>query len=368
MKWLKNLLTHPLKDMLPGKLRVWHLLLVVVIAVAIFKWRFPGGRPFDNELPAPSPIANIDDPENVLATLTADFDSSAQPMESAVVLHLARACDAVYADGETSVPRLFFDLKFDRVVPIGFGSDFVTVGIKDDIAVVVFRGTDEIKDWYTNLSVRWEPVTHGRLHSGFWSAYQSLRKEIIKEIDSPDLKHLWVCGHSLGGAMALCCAYDLTNSTELPLSGVVTFGQPKLADNALARQINADLAGKYLAVVADEDPVADTVPLCHFCGDAIWFDGDRVRYSSGRVEAMQSSPPVYGDGPGDDADEPFFQDVMTEDELRRKQERVIEQENPPPRNPNEPPVYTSSLPFFRDHNMSNYIGKLRQYFAVDGER
>ena len=368
MRSLKDLLNHPLKDMLSGKLRIWHLLILVVFVVVLLKGRLPGGRPFDNELPSPSPIANIDDPEDILATLTSDFDSSAQPLESPVVLHLARACDAVYANGATSVPKLFFDLKFDRVIPIGFGSNFVTVGIKDDIAVVVFRGTDEIKDWYTNLNVRWQPVTHGRLHSGFWSAYKSLREKIVKEIGSPDLKHIWVCGHSLGGAMALCCAYDLKNTTEFPLSGVVTFGQPKLADNALARQINSDLAGKYLAVVADEDPVADTVPLCHFCGNAIWFDGDRVRYDSGRVEAMQSNPPVYGDGPGDNADEPFFQDVMSEEELRQKQERLKEQENPPPRNPHDPPVYSSSLPFFRDHNMSNYIGKLRHYFAVEEQR
>ncbi len=363
MKWLKSFLNLPLKDFLPGKVRLWHILLIAVVAVAALTLRNPGGRPFDGNHPVtpPTPFADIDDPKNILTTLQTTFDADGHP--SPVVLHLARACEAVYANGETSVPRLFFDTRFDRVVPIGFGSNSAVVGLKDDMAVVVFRGTDEIKDWYTNLNVRWDSVEHGRLHSGFWSAYQSLREEIVKELTSRELKQVWICGHSLGGAMALCCAYDLSSTNTVPLSGVVTFGQPKLADRSLAAHISSSLSGKYLAVVADEDPVADTVPLCHFCGSAIWFDGESVRFDRGRVEAMQDGPPVFGAGPDEEEGEPFFQDVMSEEELRRKQEKLRQEENPPPRNPDEPPVYASSLPFFRDHNMSNYIAKLQTYFA-----
>lgn len=365
MKWLKSLLNSPLKDFLPGKVRLWHILLLVIVVVTVLKLRNPGGRPFDGNHPVtpPTPFADIDDPKNILAALQTTFDADGSP--TPVVLHLARACEAVYANGETSVPRLFFDTRFDRVVPVGFGSNSAIVGLKDDIAVVVFRGTDEIKDWYTNLNVRWDSVEHGRLHSGFWSAYQSLREEIVKELTSRDLKKVWICGHSLGGAMALCCAYDLTTTNTVPIAGVVTFGQPKLADRPLATHINSSLNGKYLAVVADEDPVADTVPLCHFCGSAVWFDGDLVRFDRGRVEAMQDGPPVFSAGPDDEAGEPFFQDVMSEEELRRKQEMLREEEDPPPRNPDDPPVYASSLPFFRDHNMSNYIAKLQTYFAAN---
>lgn len=363
MKWLTSILNSPLKDLLPGKIRVWHILLLVVVVVAVLKLRNPGGRPFDGNHPVtpPTPFVDIDDPNSILAALQTPFDADGSP--TPVVLHLARACEAVYANGETSVPRLFFDTRFDRVVPVGFESNSAVIGLKDDIGVVVFRGTDEINDWYTNLNLRWDSVEHGRLHSGFWSAYQSLREEIVKELTSRDLKQVWICGHSLGGAMALCCAYDLTTTNTVPLAGVVTFGQPKLADRPLASHISKSLSGRYLAVVADEDPVADTVPLCHFCGSAVWFDGDLVRFDRGRVEAMQDGPPVFGAGPEYEDGEPFFRDVMTEEELRRKQEMLQEEENPPPRNPDDPHVYASSLPFFRDHNMSNYIAKLQTYFA-----
>lgn len=368
MTWLKSLLASPLKDLLPGKVRVWHVLVLAVVAgglAAFFAMRNPGGRPFDESQPTTpsSPFADIDDPTSMLSAISSEFHADTHP--TPVILHLARACEAVYASGETSVPRLFFDTRFDRVVPIGSGSHFAVVGLKDDIAVVVFRGTDEIEDWYANLSVRWVSVAHGRLHSGFWSAYQSLREAIVKELSSRDLKQVWVCGHSLGGAMALCCAYDLKSTTTIPLSGVVTFGQPKLADRSLAQHLNTVLGGKYLAVVADEDPVADAVPLCHFCGHSVWFDGDNVRLDRGHVEAMQTNPLVFGDGPPEEAREPYFQDVMSEEEFHRKQEFLRMEDNRLPPFPDEPPVYASSLPFFRDHNMSNYLAKLRTYFALN---
>lgn len=361
MKWLKSLLNSPLKDILPGKVRLWHLLVAVIVGVAVLIFRNPGGRPFDGNHPVtpPTPFVDIDDPKSILAALQTTFDADGPP--TPVVLHLARACEAVYANGETSVPRLFFDTGFDRVVPVGFGSNSAVVGLKDDIAVVVFRGTDEIKDWYTNLNVRWDSVKHGRLHAGFWSAYQSLREEIVKQLTSRDIKTVWICGHSLGGAMALCCAYDLSNSNTIPISGVITFGQPKLADRPLAAHLSNSLSGKYLAVVADEDPVADTVPLCHFCGSSIWFDGDRIRFDNSRTDVMQNGETVFGVG-SQGEDDAFFKDVMSEDELLQKQKDLAELE-PQPFNLDEPLVVKSSLPFFRDHNMSNYIAKLKNYFA-----
>lgn len=167
--------------------------------------------------------------------------------------------------------------------------------------------------------------------------------------------------------MALCCAYDFKATTQLPISGVITFGQPKLADSPLAKHLNVILAKKYLAVVADEDPVADTVPLCNFCGNSVWFYGGRApRYDGESDKALMSSSPGSENTSAEQADEPFFEEVMTEEELRRKQEMLREQDEPPIRNPNDPPVAMSSLPFFRDHNMTNYIDKLRNFFSGNG--
>src|SRR5690606_30279592 len=146
------------------QLVVVAILLAAIAIVYVLKTRPPGGRPFGNGESPLYPIDKIDDPNTVLATLKSQFNSSSQPMTSPIALYLARACDAAYGSGETTVPRLFFDLRFDQVVPIEVGSAFATVGIKDDIAVVVFRGTDQIDDWYANLHLQWHQLPPGRVH------------------------------------------------------------------------------------------------------------------------------------------------------------------------------------------------------------
>ena len=55
----------------------------------------------------------------------------------------------------------------------------------------------------------------GQLHFGFFSSYSRLRKQVhatvYKELmDSPG--RLLVCGHSLGGAQATACAYDMVRA------------------------------------------------------------------------------------------------------------------------------------------------------------
>lgn len=370
MSYLKWFLFLPVNHLLPNCLRVWNLLIIVGVIPGIFVGflmiRNPGGRNFDNRKPVDPalPCTDIDKPTTILNELQASFNSNATRL-TPIVLYLARACDAVYASGETSVPRLFFDTKFDKVVPISSGPNAAIIGLKDKIAIVVFRGTDETKDWYTNLNSKWAPVEHGKLHSGFWSAYLSLKEEIVKTLSSRDLQQLWICGHSLGGAMALCCGYDFTNKTNFPLSGIITFGQPKLADGLLASHLNKALNGKYLAVIADKDPVTETVPFCHFCGNAVWFYGDKAYFDGGQIEAKKNIDSVFESGSPELGGVPFFQRVMTEEKLSQMQEKLRNEERPPSRNQNDPPVYGSSLPFFRDHNMSNYIAKLRAYFALN---
>ena len=50
--------------------------------------------------------------------------------------------------------------------------------------------------------------------------------QVLEEIKKASAKHIWVTGHSLVGAMALVCAYDLTVYQGYEIDGVITFGQP----------------------------------------------------------------------------------------------------------------------------------------------
>jgi len=104
------------------------------------------------------------------------------------------------------------------------------------IHLIAFRGTDHsITDWMTNFSIikkqidnpvapsidlktvnrGWFSKKTPRVHSGFWNAWDSLKPDILRYFEEEGLKNnlkdskVIITGHSLGSAIAMCCAYDL---------------------------------------------------------------------------------------------------------------------------------------------------------------
>lgn len=97
-------------------------------------------------------------------------------------------------------------------------------------AVVAFRGTEQVKwkDFLTDLSVQPKrfnvertdtilPLPFGSkeelVHKGFLEAYDSIRMKVFNVVDQITKRDeewtIYVTGHSLGGALATLCAYEL---------------------------------------------------------------------------------------------------------------------------------------------------------------
>ena len=74
--------------------------------------------------------------------------------------------------------------------------------------------------------VPWTGRSKGRVHSGFRASFEEMCPEICARLEPLlDGRSLWLCGHSLGGALATLAADRLDD-----VSGVYSFGSPAVGD------------------------------------------------------------------------------------------------------------------------------------------
>ncbi|XP_044967140.1 uncharacterized protein LOC123427213 isoform X1 [Hordeum vulgare subsp. vulgare] len=170
--------------------------------------------------------------------------------------------------------------------------------------VVAFRGTEQTrwKDLVTDLMLVPAGLNPERLggdfkqevqvHSGFLSAYDSVRNRImalvrhaIGYMDEEDAEaiprwHVYVTGHSLGGALATLLALELSSS-QMAKNGVIfvtvyNFGSPRVGNRRFADVYNAKVKDSWRVV--NHRDIIPTVPrlmgYCHVetpvylkCGD-----------------------------------------------------------------------------------------------------
>ena len=116
--------------------------------------------------------------------------------------------------------------------------------------VLVFRGTDELIDWLTDLGVRlirWSGA--GLVHEGFRDAFESVWPEterLLAEDDSP----VFYTGHSLGAALATLAA------AKRPPRALYTFGSPLVGDKTFAMS----LSGVKVYRIVNNRDIVTTVP------------------------------------------------------------------------------------------------------------
>jgi hypothetical protein len=106
------------------------------------------------------------------------------------------------------------------------------------------------------------------VHKGFMKMYQSTREKILELLDDDRnfstgpgkrqfLPKLLVCGHSMGGALARLCAFDLVVSHGIPADQVslVTFGSGPLGNRAFCKLTDLLHLRRDLHFVNSRDPV-----------------------------------------------------------------------------------------------------------------
>lgn len=158
--------------------------------------------------------------------------------------------------------------------------------------VLIFRGSQDIRNWAVSSKLRLVPfnassnlevqLPSGRVHSGFQLAWISVEKMVLKSLGEwwTDNCQLWVTGHGLGGALANLAGVSL-DYQGYKVSGIYTFGQPRVADFRFMRQVNQRMGNRIFRYVNNNDVVTmvpppfsllDPIHLYSHIGQQIYFN------------------------------------------------------------------------------------------------
>ncbi|XP_066348335.1 uncharacterized protein [Miscanthus floridulus] len=233
--------------------------------------------------------------DTVASTLLSIDAQKAEDMRS--LFASAETAMEAWAMLATSLGRnSFIKSDFEKICFLDNVSTDTQVAIWRDSSrrrlVVAFRGTEQSrwKDLRTDLMLVPAGLNPERLggdfkqevqvHSGFLGAYDSVRNRIMTLIkyavgfqDEEDAEtipswHVYVTGHSLGGALATLLALELSSS-QMAKNGVIfvtmyNFGSPRVGNRRFAEVYNAKVKDSWRIV--NHRDIIPTVPrLMGYC-------------------------------------------------------------------------------------------------------
>ena len=126
----------------------------------------------------------------------------------------------------------------------------------EHVIVIAFRGSESERDWVRNLLAFQgdSPLGVGFVHHGFIGNLY----EILPDLESALIQlrsnnqHVWIAGHSLGGALAILAASHLE---PIGLQGIYTFGQPVVGDTVFSARYDQLLKDRTYRFIEYGDPV-----------------------------------------------------------------------------------------------------------------
>jgi triacylglycerol lipase len=299
--------------------------------------------------PVPVPTPPQPDSTAAIKALKADWDSD-RSAEWTAAKYLASLSRSSYDE----LPAVTAEAKkfgLPAVVPVPVNSMAAYVCSGEGVTVVAFRGTDDRTDWGVNLDfIARVDTSHGRVHSGFRGAFSSMKAEVFRLVRDAKPKRLWVTGHSLGGALAAVCAMDLLEEKDIEIHGVMTFGQPMIADKELANYLDDKLRGRFVHFVNQGDYIPKLPPVLHYrhFGRLVFFTPEGIDPT--RVKGTPDAPP-------DERIRPMTRREYEQLRGRVEAEKRAVQAAPVP----EEHRYGGQLPALRNHSMNLYLERVEKF-------
>lgn len=183
-------------------------------------------------------------------------------------LSLAIACDLAYEEDidliSSTVKSWSFDfINFKSVVKQPDIDTQYYIMSKGDDVVVVFRGSESLKDWFANFQAVYDPgpLANTKAHEGFQDALFPAVINLTKVLDLviDENTKIWLTGHSLGGALCSLFAGMLIEN-EYNVYGIYTYASPRPGNGDFEQELNKKVFGPHYRVVNSGDIVPHLPP------------------------------------------------------------------------------------------------------------
>lgn len=143
-------------------------------------------------------------------------------------LHFATLAKIAYLTEDESRPIVHTMGYTESVLVDHKGAECLIVENSERV-VLCFRGTEpkEFSDIKADLKAwKHESETEGMVHAGFYEYLERIWDHVLAYISSDERKHkaLYICGHSLGGAMATLASSRLQDR----IVACYTYGSPRV--------------------------------------------------------------------------------------------------------------------------------------------
>ena len=184
-----------------------------------------------------------------------------QSNESQRVL-FARLSSVAYKDLQEARPAAK-RLGFTKTVFIDVdGAQVYIFSNKHDVAISC-RGTEpsDMNDVYADLQIfKADSVTGNKIHQGFKEEVDKIYDEVESLLDRIAFnKEIWVCGHSLGGAMATILAQRLEYKAGHDVNTLFTYGSPRVGGPIFSQWCDANLNHQRFVNNNDVVPCVPTI-------------------------------------------------------------------------------------------------------------
>lgn len=165
--------------------------------------------------------------------------------------------DKTLAKGKTGGPGII-------KCKTAFGFTLIGQGSYAGQAFIIFRGTQYLADWLTNLNIGCSRSSFSQsVHDGFNTAFKSMERQIADFMDTiknSSIHSIHCVGHSLGGALATLCGEWIKAKYGVK-PYIYSFGSPRVGMSGFAATCTREVGKERIFRVYHKTDVVPCIPI-----------------------------------------------------------------------------------------------------------